>query len=82
MKYFFKKYCLPNPNVMLELGMSLAFGKKTIIIIEYGHKLPSDLIRTETIFYQDYKDLEEQLKAKIPQVLRRIQNLSQWKSLT
>lgn len=72
MKYFFKKYCLPNPNVMLELGMSLAFGKKTIIIMEYGQKLPSDLIRTETIFYQDHKDLEEQLKAKIPQVLRRI----------
>ncbi len=72
MKYFFEKYFLPNPNVMLELGMSLAFGKKTIIIVEYGQELPSDLIRTETIFYKDYKDLEEQLKAKIPQVLKRI----------
>ncbi|MBM4053089.1 MAG: hypothetical protein FJ264_00150 [Planctomycetes bacterium] len=70
-KILFKKHCQPNPNVMLELGMSLAFGKKTIIIMECGEELPSDLIRTETIFYRDYKDLEEQLKVKIPQVLKR-----------
>jgi len=63
------KCCSPNPNVMLELGLSLAFGKKTIVIMEDGQKPPSDLTRTDIVFYHSYKDLEDKLKEKIPKVL-------------
>ncbi len=59
----------PNPNVMLELGMSLAFGKKAVIIMRTGQKPPSDLSRTEIVFYSTPDDLENKLAEKIPKVV-------------
>lgn len=60
---------LPNPNVMLELGLSLAFGKTTIIIMREGQEVPFDLRITPIEFYRSYKELEEKLKEKLPKVL-------------
>lgn len=64
-----EKCCSPNPNVMLEIGMSLGFGKKTVIIMKEGQNLPSDLSRSDIIFYATYHSLEEKLKKKVQQVL-------------
>lgn len=59
----------PNPNVMLELGLSLAFSKTTIIIMKAGQEAPSDLKWADIIFYESYKKLEGELIKKLPNVL-------------
>lgn len=66
-----EKSFAPNPNVMLELGLSLAFGKATIIIMEAGQEPPLDLKWSEIIFYESYKKLEEDLIKKLPGALAK-----------
>lgn len=66
---YLSKCRYPNPNVMLELGMALAFGKKTIIIMKQGQRPPSDLTRTDILFYTTPYHLETRLAERLPQVL-------------
>jgi len=49
--------------------MSLAFGKKAIIIMEEGSDPPSGLKWTDRIEYKSYKHLEESLVEKLPKAL-------------
>jgi len=77
-----------NANVLLELGMMLALGKPTIILLKKGQeqqlKLSSDFIATEVITFEEYLDIIDQLRemvAKQPppspvQDLEKVQPLS------
>lgn len=40
-----------NPNVMLELGIRLAFDKKIILICQEGEKVPFDVTNIRILFY-------------------------------
>ena len=55
-----------NPNVLLELGMMIALGKPTIILLrrdqEMGLNLPSDLNAIEVIPFTEYIDIIDQFK--------------------
>lgn len=55
-----------NANVFLELGMMLALGKPTIILLKKGQerqlKLPSDVIAIEIIPFEEYLDIVDQLR--------------------
>ncbi|GAI76511.1 unnamed protein product, partial [marine sediment metagenome] len=55
-----------NANVLLELGMMLALGKPTIILMKKGQeqqlKLPSDVIAIEVIPFEEYLDIIGQLR--------------------
>lgn len=55
-----------NANVLLELGMMLALGKPTIILMKKGQeqqlKLPSDVIAIEVIPFEEYLDIIDQLR--------------------
>ena len=55
-----------NPNVMLEIGMSKAFGKKTIIIMKAGQEPPSDLRSKVNIPYSSHKQLKDELIRLLP----------------
>lgn len=55
-----------NPNVMVEIGMSFAFGKSIVLIVKKGSRVPSDLEWMERIEYGSYKELKEELIAKLP----------------
>lgn len=61
-----------NPNVMVEIGMSFAFGKSIVLIVKKGSRVPSDLEWMERIEYGSYKELKEGLIAKLPGKLRPI----------
>lgn len=54
-----------NPNVMLELGMAIAFGKPSIIIVKEGYKIPSNLRGVDSVKYKSLKDLKQKLKQSI-----------------
>ncbi|MFC2033120.1 tetratricopeptide repeat protein [Chloroflexota bacterium] len=55
-----------NPNVLFELGLIIALGKPTIILIkkdqEQGLLLPSDLNAIEVVPFTEYIDIIDQLK--------------------
>ncbi len=55
-----------NANVLLELGMMLALGKPTIILLKDGHELqlnlPSDVKAIEIIPFGEYLDIIEPLR--------------------
>ena len=55
-----------NPNVLLELGMMIALGKPTIILLKKEQdkelKLFSDLKAIEVIPFEEYLDIIEQLR--------------------
>lgn len=55
-----------NPNVLLELGMMIALGKPTVILVKRGQeeklKLPSDIIDREVIPFQDYTEIMPKLR--------------------
>jgi tetratricopeptide (TPR) repeat protein len=55
-----------NPNVLLEVGMMIALGKPTIILVKRGQeeklKLPSDIIDKEVIPFQDYTEIMPKLR--------------------
>jgi len=55
-----------NANVLLELGMMLALGKPTIILLKNGQELqlnlPSDVIAIEIIPFGEYLDIIEPLR--------------------
>jgi len=61
-----------NPNVLLELGMMIALGKTTIILVkreqEQELKLPSDIIDKEVIPFSDYTEI-------MPKLRQMVQNL-------
>src|SRR4030042_1606299 len=62
-----------NANVLLELGMMLALGKPTIILLKDGQELqlnlPSEVMAVEIIPFGEYLDIIEPLRsllAKLP----------------
>lgn len=58
-----------NPNVMFELGMASAIGKRVILIKNYKSKIPSDLAGFEYIEYRSISELQERLLKVIPVIL-------------
>ncbi|GEM_PF-3549624 len=58
-----------NSNVLLELGMMLALGKPTIILLKDGQELqlnlPSDVKAIEIIPFGEYLDIIEQLRKMV-----------------
>lgn len=57
---FFKKGAdefLPNPNVMLELGLAMGIKKPTIMLKEKDVKVPADLQGYIRIEFDDVNDL-------------------------
>jgi tetratricopeptide (TPR) repeat protein len=61
-----------NANVLLELGMMLALGKPTMLLLKKGHepqlKLPSDFVATETVIFEEYLDIIDQLRELVPKL--------------
>jgi len=61
-----------NPNVLFELGIMIALGKATLILLrkdqEIGLKLPSDLNAIEVIPFTEYIDTIDQLRAIVPKL--------------
>jgi len=61
-----------NANVALELGMMLALGKPTILLLKKGHepqlRLPSDVVATEIVTFEEYLDIIEQLRKAVPKL--------------
>ena len=61
-----------NANVLLELGMMLALGKPTILLLKKGHepqlRLPSDVVATEIIIFDEYIDIIDQLREIVPKL--------------
>ncbi|MFC1897495.1 tetratricopeptide repeat protein [Chloroflexota bacterium] len=61
-----------NPNVLLELGMMIALGKPTIILLKREQdeelKLFSDLKAIEVIPFTEYIDMIDQLRAIAPKL--------------
>ncbi|MFC2038526.1 tetratricopeptide repeat protein [Chloroflexota bacterium] len=58
-----------NPNVLFELGMMIALGKPTIILVKIGQqkelKLPSDIVDKEVIPFQDYTEIMPRLRKMV-----------------
>ncbi len=58
-----------NNNVLLELGMMIALGKPTIILVKSGQeqelKLPSDIIDKEVIPFRDYTEIMPKLRQMV-----------------
>ncbi len=61
-----------NANVLLELGMMLALGKPTILLLKKGHepqlKLPSDFVATEVVVFEEYLDILDRLRELVPKL--------------
>jgi tetratricopeptide (TPR) repeat protein len=61
-----------NANVALELGMMLALGKPTILLLKKGHepqlRLPSDIVATEIIIFEEYLDIIDRLREAVPKL--------------
>jgi len=55
---------LPNYNVVLKLGLAMAFGIPSIVLLKEGTFKISDLQGWQWIEYQEIKDIPEQLKKK------------------
>ena len=53
---------LPNPNVMLELGLAMGIRKPTIMLREKDAKVPADLQGYVRIEFDDVKDLTAIIK--------------------
>jgi hypothetical protein len=54
-----------NPNVFLEIGFALAYGKPTILVAKAGVDLPFDVRSHRCIRYQNINQLRNLLKAEI-----------------
>jgi len=54
-----------NPNVFLEIGFALAYGKPTILVAKEGVELPFDLRSHRCVRYKNISQLRELLKAEI-----------------
>lgn len=61
-----------NPNVMLELGMAIAFGKPSLILVSKGAEIPSDLRGIDRVEYESFKDLTMKLKESISGFLKSV----------
>jgi tetratricopeptide (TPR) repeat protein len=61
-----------NANALLELGMMLALGKPTILLLKKGHepqlRLPSDVVATEIVIFEEYLDILDQLREVVPKL--------------
>jgi hypothetical protein len=65
-RFGFYEISSQNPNVMLELGMAVAFGKPSIILVKKGCEIPSDLEGlTSRVDYESFKDLTAKLKERL-----------------
>lgn len=54
-----------NPNVFFELGISMALGKKTIIISHISKEVPFDLSTNRILLYSSNNELREKIKDSI-----------------
>jgi hypothetical protein len=52
---------ISNPNVMLELGIALKFGKPCVLIIEKGTKYPADLQGRLYVQYTTHEELKQKI---------------------
>lgn len=59
-----------NPNVLYELGIAHALGKKTILISKFGEKLPFDIQSKNIILYNSNEELNEKITSAIVRVIR------------
>ncbi len=63
-----------NPNVFYELGISHTLPKKTIMLLEEGHKIPFDIRSYGVVYYKDdysdvnVKDFEKKLRDFITKI--------------
>jgi predicted nucleotide-binding protein len=48
---------VPNPNVMLELGLAMGAKKRTILLLDRGTTVPADLQGNLRIEFNDTKDI-------------------------
>jgi hypothetical protein len=63
-----------NPNVMIELGYSLALGKNPVLISQKSTKrVPSNIRGFEIIKYKNLKELKKQLENCLIQRQRQIE---------
>lgn len=60
----------PNPNVMYELGVAHALGKRIVTIIDEEHKLPFDTAPQRTIQYRFDARGVNRLKAKVAEAIK------------
>jgi len=58
-----------NPNVMFELGMASASGKRVILIKNHEYKVPSDLAGFEYVEYRNISELRDRLLNVIPIII-------------
>lgn len=56
-----------NPNVMFELGMAAALGKKVVLIKNHKHSVPTDLAGFEYVAYRNAYELKESLQNALPE---------------
>ncbi len=67
-----------NPNVLLEIGLMIAFGKPIIFTLDKRitsiKEVPFDINGILLISYQNIKELESGLKAKISAVLQELKH--------
>ena len=54
-----------NPNVFYEIGIAHTLGNKTLLLCEYGHKLPFDLASYHVVFYENSPSGIQELKNKL-----------------
>ena len=71
-RFGFYEISTQNPNVMLELGMAIAFGKPSLILVSKGAEIPSDLRGIDRVEYESFKDLTMKLKESISGFLESI----------
>lgn len=58
-----------NPNVALEVGLSLALGKETYVLTHKTSETYTDLIWSDRITYEDFVELRTELRQKIKKQL-------------
>jgi nucleoside 2-deoxyribosyltransferase len=58
-----------NPNVMYELGIAHALGKKVIVISSNEDEIPFDFRSRRLLFYKSRNDLISKLKEEIARKL-------------
>lgn len=67
-----------NPNVLLEIGLMLAFGKPVIFTLDTRlttiDEVPFDINGILLIPYQNYKELESGLNSKVTAVLEELKS--------
>jgi hypothetical protein len=62
-----------KPNVFIELGLAMAFGKAFYIICKKGTTIPADLAGLDRIEYESYKQLTKVLDSVVVNIIKKPQ---------